>query len=148
MTVAAPSTPGISLTAMEGRLVAANQLVAIIAKHGRHFFFSTTVPRLASFLIDPQLRLCFQDDYTGKVIVLPPAGVSKELPGFSHGGTLRSLVEHLRDYILEGTLLDRALIAPPRPPQGSFDLWGYGDEAAEAVRAEAWTLPLFKPATS
>jgi hypothetical protein len=142
MPVVSPTNDADALHAMAGRLAAANQLLAVIAKHGRHFFFSASVPRLASFLFDARMRLHFVDDYTGKAILLPPAGESHDLDGFSHGGTMRSLVEHLRDHILLGQLLNRELIAPAN---GLRDLWGYGAEAAEAVRHEAWQLPLFGP---
>ena len=60
--------------------------------------------------------------------------------GFSHGGTLRSLIEAMRDYIRFGTPIHPEIIAPA---MSYGDMWGYGAEAAAAVRAEAHQLPLF-----
>ncbi|WP_223483619.1 hypothetical protein [Pseudomonas sp. A-RE-19] len=63
--------------------------------------------------------------------------------GFTHGGTLRRLVEEFRDYIRTGTPLSPFYLGPER----SFDksnIWGYDQAGMQAVREQAGTLPVFR----
>ena len=87
--------------------------------------------------MDANKRIWFIDDYRGSRVFVSYRG---EWRGFSHGGTLRSLIEAMRDYIRCGTPIHPEIIAPA---MSYGDMWGYGAEAAAAVRAEAHQLPLF-----
>lgn len=127
------------------RLQHANQLIRIISKHGRRFFYNASADRVASLEIDPRGRIWFVDDYTGsRVYTYRVAGRSRDWRGFSHGGTLRSLVEELCSYVRCGELLSRYRIATPCGQDGAVDVWGYGRAAASSVREEAFSLPMFK----
>ncbi|MCO5338565.1 hypothetical protein [Delftia tsuruhatensis] len=127
------------------RLGHANALIEVISRHGRRFFHNSESGAIARLELDARGRLWWIDDYrasrvyTGKVM-----GYPHSWRGFSHGGTLRSLVEALRDYVLSGILLHPERIAPGRIDPNNGDIWGYGFEAAAAVRAEAHALPLFR----
>lgn len=127
------------------RLEHANALLKIIAQNGRQFFYSKPNDRVARFDL-ARGQLHFWDDYTGYPIALP--GNEKDWQMFSHGGTLRSLVELLADYIVIGQVLHLDCIAPdfysPSSSAASRDLWGYGIEAAAATRQAAFELPMFK----
>lgn len=131
----------------ETRLGHANVLLQIISAHGRHFFSNTKHERVAGIVqLGGQAdQVFFVDDYSGKAIALRPDGLApKSSHDFSHGGTLRSLVDALGAYVHTGKLLHRERIAPDMGE--GRDLWGYGREAAAAVRAAAHVLPLFMPA--
>lgn len=128
------------------RLAAANQLLAVISKHGRRFFYNKEFDRVAHLKLSPRGRVLFVDDYTGVEIYTHKTTFTNKWRHFSHGGTLRSLIESLRDYIIHGTPLHRGYIAPSRSWTDG-DIWGYGPEAAAAVRAEAFELPIFPAPT-
>lgn len=132
-----------SATAKDERVAHANALIDVIARHGRRFFYNQRHQRNARIELRNG-RVYFIDDYSGKAIYTHRTTFGNRWRGFSHGGTLRSLIEQLRDYITSGTLLSRWVIAPAYS-SGDGDIWGYGP-AAEAVRTEAWALPLFAPA--
>lgn len=131
-----------SATIKEQRAAHANALIDVIARHGRRFFYNQRHQRNARIELRNG-RVYFIDDYSGKAIYTHRTTFENRWRGFSHGGTLRSLIEQLRDYIMNGTLLSRWVIAPAYAASDG-DIWGYGP-AAEAVRAEAWALPLFAP---
>lgn len=119
------------------RLGHANALIQAISRHGRRFFFSRESGTVARLELDGRGRVWWMDDYRGARVYVAHPGRWR---GFSHGGTLRSLVEALRDYIQRGDLLNPEYIAPS---MSYGDMWGYGTEAAAAVRAEAHQLPMF-----
>jgi hypothetical protein len=50
----------------------------------------------------------------------------------------------MRDYITKGKQLSIEWIAPTRWNPDNGDIWGYGKEAAAAVRAAAAQLPIIK----
>ncbi|MDQ2139547.1 hypothetical protein RBI14_15385 [Alcaligenaceae bacterium B3P038] len=89
-------------------------------------------------------HLYFVDEYRGQLIYLSKR---HRWRGFSHGGTLRTLVERIAEYVRTGEPMDRWPIAPKRSMDGGFDMWGYGDEACAAVQAEAFKIPMFKDAS-
>lgn len=119
------------------RLSHANELVRVISKHGRRFFYSAKSDTTARLELDARGRVWWIDDYRGARIYVAYPGRWR---GFSHGGTMRALVEALRDYIQRGEPLHPEYIAPA---MSYGDMWGYGAEAAAAVRAEAHQLPMF-----
>lgn len=143
------------------RLQAANALIEIIASHGRRFFFHKppagaskvgldhrnltgviddvpTLGRIAKLEIDARNKVWLIDEYTQRRV---NTHAKDDWEGFSHGGTLRSLVATMRDYVIDGKLLSFGTIAPLRD-DGS-NLWGYEPTQAIALRAAAGVLPLF-----
>ncbi|MGX6999856.1 hypothetical protein [Caballeronia sp. KNU42] len=126
------------------RVEHANALIRVISDHGRRFFYNETANRIARIEIDGRGRVWFIDDYKGSRIYTHATVFGNHWRGFSHGGTLRSLVESMRDYIMTGKQIGRWRIATER----SFtdgDIWGYGPDAAKAVRAAAFELPIMAP---
>lgn len=121
------------------RLDHANELVRVIAAHGRRFFYSAQRERCARVELDPRGRVWWVDDYTGKRIYTHQTPFGNKWRGFSHGGTLRSLAEAIRDYIVHGAPIPPWRIAPQ---QSYGDLWGYGEQGAKDVRAAAFALPI------
>jgi hypothetical protein len=121
----------------------ANALIAVIGKHGRRFFYNQPHNRLAHFEVDARGKVWFHDDYSAKRIYTHKTGFSARWRGFSHGGTLRSLVEAMRDYICTGTTLEPGWIGLERSFTES-NIWGYPEEDMRACRAEALSLPIIK----
>lgn len=119
------------------RVEHANALIQVIAAHGRCFFYCKSKGTTAHIELDARGRVWFVDDYSRKRIY---THYRYHWSGFSHGGTLRGLVEDMRDYITRGKHIPRWKIAIPRD-DGS-NIWGYSPEAAEAVRAAAFALPI------
>jgi hypothetical protein len=113
----------------------ANALIQIISDHGRRFFFCRSTGRVA-YLILKGGRVYLVDDYTGATIYTHKTSFGNGWRGFSHGGTLRNLIEMLRDYIVHGTLLHPSYIAQ--------DCWAYDASAVLAVRRHAYLLPMFE----
>jgi len=130
------------------RLGHANALIEVISRHGRRFFRNRESGAIARLELDASGRLWWIDEYRGsRVYTGKVMGYPHRWRGFRHGGTLRSLVEALRGYVLRGELLHPEYIAPSRIDPTNGDIWGYGAEAAAAVRAEAHALPLFQRPT-
>lgn len=147
----------------EARLAHANELIRIIASHGRRFFFHHGTNRydpktkITTFVAANRFaylelrngRVYFVDDYTSQAIYTHRAGFGNKWRGFSHGGTLRALVEDMRDYIIHGTPIARWKIVIQRlQAKGTDDLednvWGYDADAARAVREAAYKLPIIE----
>ncbi|WP_315127020.1 hypothetical protein [Comamonas antarctica] len=120
------------------RLEHANALIQAISRHGRRFFYNRETGTVARLDLDSRGRVWWIDDYRGARVYVAHSGRWR---GFSHGGTLRSLIQALHQYIQRSELLHPEHIAPT---MSYGDMWGYGTEAAAAVRAEAHQLPMFK----
>lgn len=127
--------------AKQARCEHANELIKIIAKHGRRFFYDKEHDRVAHFEVDDRGRVWFVDDYTNERIYTHGTGFMNRWAGFTHGGTLRDLVEKIRDYITDEKTVDRHWLGPSYAFSDG-DVWGYGAEAVAAVRAEAIVLPI------
>lgn len=123
-------------TGREDRLKNANALLRAIANCGRGFFKHKK--RYARFVFNNQYRVFFEDDYTQKQIYTHRKGYWK---GFSHGGTLKSLIEHLRDYIKDGKKLNPRIFGPWPEHLCGGDLWGYGEDMKQ-VRQTAKRLEI------
>ena len=119
-----------------------NQVIRIIASHGRRFFYSSTVDRYASMEVDHRGKAWIIDDYSGKRVFTHETVWGGRWRGFSHGGTLRSLVEAFRDYICTGEPLHRGYLGPER--FGDSNIWGYDEAGMKAVREQAGALPVFR----
>lgn len=115
---------------LKQRVREANKVIAIIAKHGRRFFYSSIYDRTARFGLDKYEQVWYLDEHTG--MKLYPFG-EQDWPGFIHGSTLKYLVARLAQFIVNGhpLELDRWFRLEN---DGSY--WAYGVEAMQAVRAE------------
>lgn len=124
------------------RVEQVNQAIRIIADHGRRFFFNARNNAYASMHIDKHGKIWFVDDYTGKAILTQKTQWGGRWKGFSHGGTLKSLVEAFRDYIRTGEPLHPGWLGPERFDDSN--MWGYDEAGMKAVREQAGVLPVFR----
>lgn len=130
------------MTEKQERAEHANQLIKAIASHGRKFFWCESKSRTASIEVDQRGRIWLVDDYTGDRIYTHYQGRWR---GFSHGGTLKYLVEAMREYIRTGRKISICQIAPNRGEMdGNRDMWGYGSDACAALKAEASGMPIIQ----
>ncbi|MFW0757726.1 hypothetical protein ACN1C3_23855 [Pseudomonas sp. H11T01] len=118
-----------------------NQAIRIIADHGRRFFYSQAVSRYASMEVDSHGKVRFIDDYTGKRIFTHETVWGARWRGFSHGGTLRAVVEAFRDFIRTGEPMHPGYLGPER--FNDSNIWGYDEAGMKAVREQAGALPVF-----
>ena len=125
------------------RLAEVNVFMQAMAGHGRKFFrHGDSVSWLE---MDVRGRIWFFDSYSRKRIYTHYRGRWK---GFTNGGTLKALVEALRDYVMTGKKLSQGRLWWP-DWYCNGDLWGYGEEGMEPVRHVAITLGLVEaPCTS
>lgn len=131
-----------SLTTKRQRCDQVNQAIRIIAAHGRRFFYCQSQDAYASMEVDARGRVWIVDDYTRRRVYTHQATFGNDWNGFSHGGTLRNLVELFRDYIRTGKPLHAGYLGHERGD--GTNIWGYEPEAMAAVRAEAGALPVFR----
>lgn len=117
------------------RMLICNQILRHISEHGRKFFLHNG--KVSRFEIHNG-RLWYRDKYSDKLVYV---AYQYRWRGFSEGGTLRSLVENLRDFINHRKPIRNHFGPWPGWISGDGDLWGYGPEAMEAVRA-ALAYPL------
>lgn len=115
------------------RLDVANAVLLAIARHGRRFFWSERRQRAARFALDRLGRVRLTDDYTGVPVLVSRRS---QWRGFSHGGTLRALVEAMAGYIRTGEPITGRYFGPWPDWICDGDLWGYGAEAMKALRAD------------
>lgn len=117
------------------RLGHANDLIKVVSDHGRRFFWNESAKRVAHMELDQRGKLWWIDDYRGaRVCVEKMGGYEHGWRGFSHGGTLKSLAQAMRDYIKTGARIRHGYIAP--------EYWGYSLQAAQACRDAALMLPI------
>lgn len=146
----------------EERLAHANALIKIIASHGRRFYWRATTARSdelrekngfaggnVSRLELRRGRVFYIDSYTGKAVYTHKTTWSNTWKGFSNGGTLRSLVEDMRDYVLNGTPISSWKIGLPREADSlDNNTWGYAGADLKLVRDAALALPIIAGATA
>ena len=126
----------IDLSERQERVNHANKLIAAIAAHGLCFF--KTNDRVAYFYLSNAGRVFFHDECSGKDIYTHKKGRWNE---FSHGGTLKTLCEKIRGYIVTGQQIPLDYICIQR----SFDdtnVWGYSDSEAKQLRIKASQLKI------
>lgn len=104
----------------------ANRLIEVIASCGRRFFHYQGA--VACFEVDHRGRVWLHDEYSKRRIYTHCN--TGRWRGFTHGGTLRGLIERLRDFIRTGE--------PQRIGIGEH--WGYPDADAQKVRDVAALL--------
>ncbi|HEX8590695.1 hypothetical protein [Pseudomonas sp.] len=122
------------------RLASANEFIRSIASCGRHFFADTGAGHGAYLSLNARASIVWlHDDYTGKQINTAKEG---RWDGFSHGGTLKSLVGSIARHVLDGSTM-RFGYFQPKMDNGFENPWGYGDDIL-AVRAEGVRLGLIK----
>lgn len=129
------------LAERHNRMGVANELIWYISKKGRRFFsYGTNNEKVSRFRLAQNGRLWFLDGYTDKLIYTHYNG---EWRGFTNGGTMRRLVQSLRDFIMTGKLLYGDL--GPWPSDFrlgvSGDRWAYGSDM-ELVRQKACELKI------
>lgn len=112
----------------------ANRFIEAIAGCGRKFFAHKG--RVSRFEIDERGRVWFVDAYRPARIYTHYDG---RWDGFSEGGTLRSLVLTLRDFIRTGEAPKLNLGPWPAELCGG-DLWGYGGDMDSVREAAAGIL--------
>ena len=120
------------------RLAHVNALTKSISSYGRRFFYNERIDYVAYMTMDERGKLWWHDDYSLKRIYIAHKG---EWRGFSHGGTLRWLVEAMAVYVREGHTMHPDIICQPRS-DGS-NIWGYSKEQAELLRNEVRDMPIF-----
>lgn len=122
--------------ARQVRCFYANQLLQVIASHGRRFFYSPAHDRVARLVYDDSVYLI--DAKSGVRVVLRNNG---DWAGFSHGGGMRDLVRMMRDYVMKGTRIGMHFIGLERT-FGKGNIWGYADDQMQACREAACLLPI------
>jgi hypothetical protein len=131
------------MSTKQERLRHANDLIRVIGSHGRRFFYNKERDTFARLDLRNG-RVWWIDDYMGSEVFTHKTNFGNKWRGFSHGGTLRALVEDMRDYIMSGRTIERWKIVIQQ--LGADDLtgniWGYDVEGAQAVRAAAYELPI------
>lgn len=134
------------MSTKQERVEHANQLIRIIGSHGRRFFYYAKDTRYARFELRNG-RVYFIDDYSDRAIYTHRTGFTSHWRGFTHGGTLRALVEDMRDYITDGTPVPAWKIVIKQLGASGLEgnVWGYDVESAQAVRAAAYQLPIIGP---
>lgn len=116
------------------RLDICNKAIVLIASYGRKFFslngdgrHMSDVDRISRFEIQAHGKLWFIDKYTQRPIYV--AYRRGRWRGFSEGGTLRSLICEMADWI-NGKRPDFPIgfFGPWPQVMCGGDLWGYGED--------------------
>jgi hypothetical protein len=114
-----------------------NALIKLIASTGRKFF-SDKDGFVSSLELAKNGRVLFVDYYSRRRVDTH----KREWAGFTSGGTLRNLVELMRDYIKKGEKLPIYFIGLER--RDGSNIWGYPEAELKALRIEAAKLPIFE----
>lgn len=125
-------------TSKHERCDRANQLIRRISELGhRTFHYQGVTARLE---VDSRGRVWFHDEYSKKRIY---TAYRYRWRGFNHGGTMRALIDALCDYIKTGRPICGHL-GPWSDWLYGGDLWGYGIENMENIRAYATELGIYQ----
>ncbi|ARB27261.1 hypothetical protein HX787_27470 [Pseudomonas tolaasii] len=122
------------------RVIAANEFLRVIANCGRCFFRNKGAGHDAYLALNGRRNIVWLfDDYTGDRI-----NVTRQGPwdGFSHGGTLKSLVGSIGSFVLSGKMMLYGYFQPVMD-NGFENPWGYGDDIL-IVRDEGVRLGLIR----
>lgn len=114
------------------RIKDANYLILQISMFGRRFFYNAKHNRVARFEVTLDGKLWLRDDYTDRRVYVAYKGRWRY---FSHGGTMRRLVEDLAHWIRTGEPICYEAHFGPWPHYlCEGDLWGYGHEVMVTFR--------------
>lgn len=119
------------------RVSKVNAMIKTIGDCGRGFFKSNG--NYARVELDMRGRVWWVDDYTKKRIYTHYNGRWR---GFSHGGTLKAVVESFKDYIVFNKPLWPKIFGPWPEGYCGGDLWGYGQDM-QKVRDKAELLKMY-----
>ena len=119
------------------RIDQCNELIRLIASAGRKFF-SDKDGYVSTLELGKRGRVLFVDYYTRRRIDTH----AHEWRGFTSGGTLRRLVELMRDYIKKGEKIPLWVIGNRRTD--GTNVWGYPADELEALRVLVAKLPMFE----
>lgn len=107
------------------RCRAANEFIQAIAGCGRHFFRDRGAGHNGFLSLNPRGTIVwFHDDYTGQRINIAK---EREWTGFSHGGTLKGLLQSIGRHVLTGSLLRHGYFQPVMN-NGFENPWGYEED--------------------
>ncbi len=120
------------------RLKNVNKLVKVIGHNGRHFFWSEKNSRFAKMILKNH-RLYWVDEHTGKHVYLHYKYWNR---GFSNGGTLRQLVNYLKNYVMTGEKIPKQFLGPWPSWYCDGDPWGYGKKMIK-IRKKATELGMY-----
>lgn len=121
-----------------------NEFMVEIGNVGRGFFYRPQTGKRARMEVDSRGRVWFIDDYSDKRIFTHREG---RWDGFSHGGTLKQLVQAFQVFITEDggkDFVPAGHFGPWKDILCEGDLWGYGFEAMDHVRAAAVRLGIVR----
>lgn len=111
-----------SVTTLEKRAAAANEVIDIISRHGRQFFYSPIHERNSRFDVDRHGQIWYVDEHTG-LRMSPLAGI---WIGFSKGLKAQKLILAIAEYIDTGQKI---------PYQFFREEWGYGRDMLTVRKA-------------
>lgn len=112
------------------RLNKANQFIQVIAGCGRKFLQHNG--SVAYLELSQTGKVFFIDHYTKKRIYTHRK--YSRWNGFSSGGTMRGVIERLREYVIKGKTMDATYFQSVMG-NGFDNPWGYGDDIAEVKEA-------------
>lgn len=122
----------------QDRLNTVNAIIEEIAKRGRRFFYDEDNNATGHFIMKPNGRIKFVDQYFLRELhIYPRVGDFCPKPRhFSHGGTMWGLVKDMRDFIQKGGYTNHdhgygGLYCPH---------WGYPKEDMKAIQDKAIEL--------
>jgi len=121
------------------RLQRANAIIGTISNCGRRFFRQSIDGRVSKFEIAENGRLYFRDKHSDRRLPCSHTKGRTWQRYFSEGGTLKSLIESLANYIKKDEPISPFFFGPWSPTTCNGDLWGYGDDMAR-VRDHAKRL--------
>lgn len=116
----------------QARVAEANRIIKLIGLVGRRFFFHNG--EYSDLSIDRADKLWLTDARTRNRIDIDRKG---EWLGFSDPEQARTVVEHLRDYVLHGALV---------PFEAIGRQWGYPDSDVATLRQNLSALHAIAPA--
>lgn len=115
------------MSALKGkRLESVNELINVIASHGRKFFWCPKSKRFGYFMIDMRGCLYWRDEWTGKFVFMSRDGLPKQ-DDIHHGSTLREVLRFLSKYIRTGKSGDSI-------PTLYLSNWGYDEKSEDIVK--------------
>jgi hypothetical protein len=120
-----------------------NEIIKLIATHGRKFFnYEDRGRQISKLALGKQGRVYFIDGYTGKTIYTHRRFC--EWYEFSEGDTLKGWIEAFRDYITFGGKLNINAICHRGIARKTGNIWGYSDEEASKLIEKLSVIDAFK----